>query len=395
MPIKTCIFQSLEKNPSAGSQELQTQFKKLILEPLSTLSMCSPAVLVLDALDECVEDGVKEILTLIVSNLNQLPAFLKIFVTSRPESHIADILDPINLQLAHNSGMICIYRIDPSVDENAVRAYLTAALSKSEVARLFPAFTAWSLDEEKLKILVKISDGLFIVAATIVKFILNSTDADPEHCLSILLQDPESREETHSAVNLLYSRILEHRHPPLTGRPALDRFRQVVGSIVLLFEPLSIDSLASLLDLSPPSICSALHRLQSVVAVTEVDNLIRVLHHSFIDFLTNHHACSSSFLVEPSRQHGFLAQRCISILSKLFNQAEEITRVVLSPEMTYATCYLDFHIASSHIDHRNELLMFTKSFIKSQVGKWLLALFHSSRCAHAIPSIKQLHNWVV
>ena len=217
LPIKSRIFQSLEKNPSIGSQTLKTQFETLILEPLVTLSLPSPIVLVLDALDECMEEGVKEILNLIVSHLDKLPSFLKILVTSRPEGHIANILNPENLKTTPDGRRVFIHEIDPSADEAAVRAFFEVALSTAEVTRVFPRFTEWKLDEIKIGLLVKMTEGLFIVAATIVKFIMDSEDADPEYRLSVLLQSPEFKNQTHTAIHQLYIRILEHRYSATAG----------------------------------------------------------------------------------------------------------------------------------------------------------------------------------
>ena len=394
--IKTSILASLDKNPSAGSQILKIQFEKLILEPFRNLTIPHPIILVLDALDECAEDGVKEILNLITSNLDQLPSFLKIFVTSRPESHISDILKPRNPNPSQHRRFVVYQQvIDPSSDESAVQVYFKAALSNAEVVRLFPAFDNWTLDEAKMTSLVGMTEGLFIVAATIVKFILNSADANPDYCLSLLLQDPESKNQTHSAINLLYIKILEHRYPTNTGKTTLDRFRSVVGTIVLLYEPLSVESLGQLLGLTPQSIHSALHRLQSVVAITEADGLIRPLHPSFVDFLTNQHACPLSFLIEPKLQHAFVAQHCVFTMNKLFNISQVITKADITPEVTYALCYFDDHIVGSGTNSQNEFFSFIKAFIESRVGKWLVALFHSGRSSHAIPSVKQLCGWVV
>jgi len=393
--IKTRIFDSLEKNPSAASKLLQTQFDKLIVEPLQNLSLLDPVVLVLDALDECTEDGAKEVLRLIVSNLDRLPSFLKIFLTSRPESHIADILNPKNPKTVKDSSRVYHHAIDPSSDDNAIRAFFETALSDSEVARLFPAFAGWSLSEEKMTRLVRICEGLFIVAATIVKFILNPADANPEYSLSVLLEDPEVKAETHSAINLLYIKVLEHRYPLSTRKPTLDLFRKVVGSIILLFEPLSVDSLGHLLELTSPTVHSALHRLQSVVAVTPADGLVRALHPSFVDFLTNPHTCPTHFLVEPPQQDALLAQRCISILNRLFDNGQEITETHITPEVAYALCYLDDHIKASSPKYNEEFLTFIKSFVSSRVAKWLIALFHARRASHAIPSAKKLFEWIV
>ena len=363
----------------------------LILNPFHDLSLSGPIILVLDALDECTEDGVKEVLKLIMSNIFHLPLSLKIFVTSRPESHIADILNTKNPESAKTGSRVYQHVIDPAGDENAIRAFFKTALSNSEVVRLFPAFKEWSIEDGKIEILVRMTKGLFIVAATIVKFILDSAAADPDYSLSVLLEDPSAQTQAHSEINTLYIRILQHRFPTGTGKPILERFRQIVGSIVLLYEPLSTEALG----FTSQAVSSALHRLQSVVAVTDADDLLRPLHPSFIDFLTNQHVCPPSFHIEQSQQHTFLARRCITALNKLFNTSREITPDDITPEVTYALCHLDEHMDSCTPESKIELLVYIKSFMNANIGKWLVSLFYSGRSSYAIPSIKQIHRWLV
>lgn len=66
----------------------------------------------------------------------------------------------------------------------------------------------------------------------------------------------------------------------------IQRFKQVVGSIAILFESISPAALAKLLGVGKRNIDSVLSTLRSVLDVPESkDSPIRLLHTSFRDFL--------------------------------------------------------------------------------------------------------------
>ena len=394
--IRLNLNQALEQNPSAGSEVIKTQFEKLILEPLKTISHASPLLLVLDALDECTESGVVEILNLIKTHIQELPSFLKIFVTSRPEGHISAILRNMYRDSAKTERLVFIYEIDPSADEEAVQAYLTHALSESEIKRVFPGIVEWKIDADKIGILARKSEGLFIVASTIVKHIMLPGSADPEFQLDTLIEGLQSTTHTHSAINLLYQQILDAKYSPGEDARILERFRKVVGSIILLFEPPSVESLGQLLqEPSKNTVPSALHRLQSVVAVTEADQLLRSLHPSFTEFLTNRDVCPPRFYVDTEAQHSLLARCCCNTMIRLFKDPRPISDINITPEIDYALCFWDDHLVASSADNREEFLEFLRNFLKNNVAKWLSALARAKRFNQAIPSIKSAHSWVV
>ena len=395
--IKAKIIVSLGKNPSAGKEVIKSQFKSLILEPLSGLRQGSPMLLVLDALDECTETGVVQILNLIKSHIHDLPSFLRIFVTSRPEGYVANILLPMHDN--QDKPHVTIHNIDPSGDNDSIRAYLKHALSESEIKRIFPDLDDWEVDEKKIDILVQKSEGLYIVASTLVKHIMHKRVADPALQLDMLIQGLLTKKHTHSAIYRLYEQILETMHPSDDadgGEVVLERFRRVVGSIVVLFEPLSIESLGRLLEEnSKRTVPAALSQLQSVIAVTPADNLVRSQHPSFPEFLTDEKSCPAPYHVNRQKQHGMLAEQCFNIMTKLFNDDRDINDIEITAEMRYAIRYWDDHLSASSPETNSKLLDRLRFLVKSQFSKWLDALFHANCILHAIPFIQNAHNWVV
>lgn len=96
-----------------------------------------------------------------------------------------------------------------------------------------------------------------------------------------------------------------------------EEFRQVVGSIVILSEPLSAAALGRLLDFDQETIRLRLRHLHSVLNVPkEQDSEIRLLHPSFRDFLLDKSRCRDPlFWVDKKIAHQQLAACCLRRLS--------------------------------------------------------------------------------
>ena len=94
------------------------------------------------------------------------------------------------------------------------------------------------------------------------------------------------------------------------------RFRQVVGSIVVLSEPLSCTALARLLDIEAKDIDVMLGHLRSVLDVPQSQELpVQLLQASFRDFLLSKERCSDlHFWVDEKKAHRVLADGCQRVM---------------------------------------------------------------------------------
>ena len=104
---QTLIEQAVDENSHVFSRSLSTQADKLILEPFRQVSQSSdartlPHVIVIDALDECVQWAEqKAIIDILSSKFNALQ--WKILVCSRPEPNLSRLL----FDLESKSMLIC------------------------------------------------------------------------------------------------------------------------------------------------------------------------------------------------------------------------------------------------------------------------------------------------
>lgn len=92
--FKERLLSALEHYPDAPVADAQRQFGELLLQPLQALQRDPRRiiVIVIDAFDECEARGTTEILQSITSSAPSFPSFLKIFITSRPETYIQTVL---------------------------------------------------------------------------------------------------------------------------------------------------------------------------------------------------------------------------------------------------------------------------------------------------------------
>ncbi|XP_044724711.1 phosphorylase superfamily domain-containing protein [Hirsutella rhossiliensis] len=99
---------------------------------------------------------------------------------------------------------------------------------------------------------------------------------------------------------------------------ALGRFRQIVGSIIILASPLSTIALSRLLSMAQKTIDNQLRRLHSVLRVPrEASAPVRLLHLSFRDFLSDPDKRDKNpFWIDEEHGHLELAHRCLAVMTE-------------------------------------------------------------------------------
>jgi NACHT domain len=310
--LKEHICQAITEHIDIAHQSLQAQWEQLILQPLSMLkgSQLQPPnlVFVIDALDECESDNDARVILRLLSEAKDLnTSWLRVFITSRPEL-------PIRIGFLALPGLhqdLILHDISQS--EHDIYIFLKNELANIRKDHYLP--TDWP-GEPTIRLLVQRANGLFIYAMTTCRFIGNN-HWSPEEGLSLVLQ----HDVAGSSLDRIYTQIL--RHSVLGDCTDQDRealaglFRQIVGSIAILFEPLSGASLARLLDTPEKTIYSISGRLHSILDVPESqDTPIRLMHPSFRDFLLDRQRCLDlQFWVNKSEAHSTLVEKSLKHMS--------------------------------------------------------------------------------
>ena len=80
---------------------------------------------------------------------------------------------------------------------------------------MFPHLEGWELRSSDLDQMVEKTEGLYIVAATMVKYVMDMEYTNSTRRLSILLQPSIPKTITHSAIDYLYLQIITTSSQPL------------------------------------------------------------------------------------------------------------------------------------------------------------------------------------
>ena len=201
---------------------------------------------------------------------------LKIFFATRPERHIRNIL------LHYKSHQLYrLYDIENSIVEGDVSRYLRHELSSQAVKAALPELDPppWTPSSSELNILLKSSGKLFIVAFTAIKFLLDDKRCNPKAQMMDLMQAITIDKAGATPLNTLdsvYTQILSVAIPLNSSPEMLSRFHSVIGTIVLLRDPLPIRPLAILLQRDANDVKGPLVNFQSIIFLTEPEETPRI-----------------------------------------------------------------------------------------------------------------------
>jgi hypothetical protein len=279
---------------------LDGQIRDLISQNIGPFS--GPVVVVIDALDECKDSAASETLLLaLASHIPSIP-FLKVFATSRPElSNRLALEDPAVKLLSKVSSL---HQVDRGRVDQDIRLLLDTRLAKIADKRRRDKVKLpehWP-PRDLMEKLVEKSSGLFIVAITICKYL--ESPGDLVQRLELIANDRTTFSEGLLAIDKLYQHIIKAAFRRFLDKKLISRCHSVVGTIVLLFDPLPLRELAQMLGVTSSHIRELLSDLHSVLVIPSNDEgIIHTFHASFHDFLTDMGRCGRLVHVQPTRQH--------------------------------------------------------------------------------------------
>ncbi|KIM71121.1 hypothetical protein PILCRDRAFT_805352, partial [Piloderma croceum F 1598] len=301
--IKAEVCSQIELDPGIVEAPMHVQVTKLLLEPLSKLTILhtqGPVIIIIDALDECGDPmSRKVLLSLLARDLAKFPRFFRFLVTSRREFDIEGVLS-----YRPNVVTMELDITDPSnvADISSYLRYHMAAMAENGG---FSLPFDWP-GEEYIQALVQSSSGLFIWASTAAKFIADGHH--PEQRLRVLLRS-QSRVDAETALDRLYETALN-----AAGKwddTVVEDFRAVLGTIVVGKIPLEDTTLDRILGLSEHrSSTFILSRLRCLLHWSP-GQPARTLHPSFADYLSNAHRCGNQpWFIDLPTHHRRLALTC-------------------------------------------------------------------------------------
>ena len=162
--FRSILVPLLQSDPDVAHESLYSQMEKLVVEPLRSAGVST--VIVIDALDECVdEEPLSAFLTTLGRFAEEIPK-VKFLVTGRPEPRLtsgfrSELLRPL-------TDVFILHAVQPGQIYNDIRLFLKHELS--ELAQ-WHAIGGWPIDEH-VDLLCRRVAGLFVYAVAAIKFLV-------------------------------------------------------------------------------------------------------------------------------------------------------------------------------------------------------------------------------
>ncbi|KAF1811717.1 hypothetical protein P152DRAFT_398406, partial [Eremomyces bilateralis CBS 781.70] len=208
-------------------------------------------------------------------------------------------------------------------------------------------------------------------------------------------------------IRIILQLVAEIRSLPKEKEELYGMVRHILGSIVLLFSPLSSASLGRLIHLQTRDIDQTLDVLHAILDIPEDRHRPLRLHHpSFREFLLDKKRCSNSnFWVNEKQVHRALATSCIQLMSASLKQdicgmeapgvlvanvSSNRVEQYFTPEVQYACLYWVQHLQKSDARlHDNDVV---HQFLQIHLLHWFEALSWMRRISEGIYTITSLES---
>jgi hypothetical protein len=297
-----------------------------------------------------------------------------------------------------------LYNISLSIVDHDISIFLRYNLRLIQQAHGLEA--GWP-EEEVVRCLVQHASGLFIWAATACRFVREGLFADER--LRIILEGSNFTATPGEHLNGTYMTVLRTSIQGIyTEQESLRLYnllRSVLGAIVVLFSPLSLESLSKMLCIPKQRVDRTLRDLHSIFDIPQDQTHPLRLHHlSFRDFLLDKNRCSDlHFWVDERHAYRTLAYDCILLMSNSLKQdvcRQEFPGILvadvessrieqcLPPEVKYACLYWIRHLQRSNAQLCDNDEVY--QFLQAHLLHWLKALGWMGKASEGILAISSL-----
>ena len=377
------------------------EWKMLILEPLSRLegSFGGNIVVVIDALDESGTERTRAaILHVLTTHSGELPANIRILLTSRP---LKDIRETLNA----NQRSIIARSLDGDNESTISDIHLYVSTRLKSLGDTF--------SHQDFHNLAAKSDGVFEWARLACDFVSPRNGGVPKEAFDEIMSHTPGSGRT--LLDEMYTTFLNDliRGPESEARRTV--FCSVMRQILWLKEPLPVSSLNLLRDEFPRKdehypVNFVLNFMAPLLAgVTNETSPVRPLHASFYDFLLDKRR-SREFFIERHDVHRNLAVASLSVMraglrfnicgletSYLCNSEvvglEKKVEENIPPHLLYSCRFWATHLEEAEFD--SDLLKMVRKLITGvQILFWLEALGVARFIQEAYWALTSTERWL-
>ena len=367
-----------------------------------------PYLIVVDALDEIQDNGGSAFLQELLETLTRDHLRgLKFLVTSRPDPELAALYS------SFNSGAVCrLYEVPLDTVQADILKYLTEKLPMLQ-------------GDSRLTDLSQKADGLFIYAATAVRYVRRRGKMTRDEQLSMLAQLADhmsgtSSGDTPSLIDTLYQRILRDAFCNLTRALFRDRLK-ILHTLLCTEERVSASFAGRLSDVADADLAKVVvEELHAVLYIK--DDRVFWYHASFPDFMFSQKRSKFSFPQDAGREidmscdepahHARLTHSCFDILMSrlrfnicdlpssflLDSEVQDLSHRIqenISDVVQYACRFWVQHLKRAASGDCDSLRTRIDKFLDVHVLFWIEAmnlLGSRSRCSHMLQNARE---WVM
>jgi len=409
--FQTDLLQVLKECPDVGHESLCSQMERLLVGLLKATAI--PTLIIIDALDECKDkEPASAILSILSRYVDEIPN-VKFFITGRPEPRIRS---GFRLEsLAPITEVLKLHEVKPEVVDKDIEL-----LFRTQLASLAKNRSDLNLTEEwpsssDINILCQKAAGFFTHASTVAKFVASEINPPTERLSLITSLLQSTVEEGKSGVGQLYTKVLKQAFGGVCtdNGQGCARFRMVVGTILLIFNPLSIKSLSELLGYSTQHIHSTMRPLHSLLLVPEsIEDPIRIFHKSFSDFLMGPGCCEDTrFSVEPTGHHAKILLACLRLMGNrlkknicnldehaVLSKVEDLSsqqKVYIGDALDYACQFWTKHLLEipSSSPHVEEVWGAIDKFFTVHLLHWIEVLVLTENLGVGVYAMNDIEQW--
>lgn len=407
--LRNAVCEAINECSDIADRSLGDQWRRLILQPFSSLEVMhtpSSYLIVIDALDECTsESDIRTILQLVAEARRFTSLRLRFFLTSKPDTVIRRGFAAMPTVERRD---VILHEIKPALVNHDIALYINDELA--QIARDQYLEPDWPTLKE-VQGLVDKSSGLFIWAATACQYIREGP-SNAEERLSVVLKTQNNGSAPEKELDAIYTMVLKNSvRDNYSQEEKAKLYAQLgclLGSVVNLFTPLSIQALHLLLKIPVDQIKRIANDIHSIIYIPpEENNELRLHHPTFRDYLVNPTRCGLERLqVSEKDAHKRLFLNCLRLMSTLKENICELdesnpgilrTEVeerriqrYIHPALRYACRYWVQHLQRSgeSLYDKNTV----DNFMRQHLLPWLEAMSWMGEAAESIQAVTCLQS---
>jgi len=395
----------VQSDPEVAYASLYNQMKRLIVQPLKQSNVST--VIVIDALDECEDDeSASAILSVLGRLVSQIPK-VKFFLTGRPEPRISEGFRlPL---LAKMTDTFVLHDVERDQVDSDIRLFF--GTSFLELASRRSGLVIWPT-EEQLDLLCGRAAGLFVYAATTIRFI-DKNKRGPRDQLDLLLESQKVGAHEGEALDALYTSILQEAFGDGDSEDDA-KTRSALGVVILAVNPLSPSAIATLLGYDTEDVPPLLLPAKSLLILQDdVNHPVRPFHKSFPDFITDPSRCTNKrFYISLPDHHLKFLMNCLGLTNRTLaknmcklpdgvansdvGDLEERIEEHIDPALRYAC--LSWHIHLVDMDtipaHAPTVTPTLCRFLEKRFLFWLEVLSVLGAVRNAVEALQLAADWL-